>query len=104
MPDPPDRDAWGVRTRTEPGTLHTTLVVSGRIGTDGARALRAALWEVATPGGTVRVDLAGVDYISSAGLAVLREVATLQRTSGGLLEIDNPSEMVSLALRLAGGL
>ena len=104
MPAPPAPDAWSVRTHTVPGTSATTLVVAGRIGSDGARDLRAALWDVATPGGTVHVDLARVDYISSAGLAVLREVAKLQRASGGTLVITATSEMVGLALRLAGGL
>ncbi len=104
MPAPQAPDAWSVRTDTESRATGTTVIVAGRLGTEGARDLRAALWEVAAPGLTIHVDLAGVDYISSAGLAVLREVATLQRSSGGSLVIEGPSDMVSLALRLAGGL
>lgn len=104
MPEPPAPDAWSVRTDIEPRSTGATLTVAGRLGTDGARDLRAALWAVVTPGSTVYVDLAAVDYISSAGLAVLREVAALQRTSGGSLVVTEQSEMVALAFRLAGGL
>ena len=104
MPAPQAPDAWSVRTDTESHSTGAAVIVAGRLGTEGARDLRAALWDVAAPGLTIHVDLARVDYISSTGLAVLREVATLQRASGGSLVITASSDIVTLALRLAGGL
>ena len=50
----------------------------------------------------MHLDLADVDYISSAGLAVLAEVTRRFREVGGVLEVTSVSEAVSLALRLAG--
>jgi anti-anti-sigma factor len=50
----------------------------------------------------LQLDLSGVDYISSAGLAVLEEAASAFHSSGGRLELTRTGEAVRLALRLAG--
>lgn len=104
MPAPPAPDAWSVRTHVEHRQAATTLVIAGRLGTAGAAAVRDALSAVATPGRVVHLDLSGVDYVSSAGLAVLRDAKLALDGSGGSLVVASESEIVTLALRLAGGL
>lgn len=104
MPAPPAPDAWSVRTHIDHRQAGTTLVVAGRLGTDGAAAVRHALSAVATPGSVVHLDLSGVDYISSAGLAALRDAKQALDRTGGSMVIASESEIVTLALRLAGGL
>lgn len=79
-------------------------MISGRLGTAGAAAVRDALSAVATPGTVVHLDLSGVDYISSAGLGVLRDAKRALEGAGGSMVIASESEIVTLALRLAGGL
>jgi anti-anti-sigma factor len=82
------------------GTI--TLAVAGRLGTAGAVELRDRVQATMVAGGRLRLDLAGVEYISSAGLAVLRETADQLHRAGGALEIAGTSEPVRFALRLAG--
>jgi anti-anti-sigma factor len=79
-----------------------TLVVQGRLGTAGARELLAALGDAPAPGTRVLLDLEGVDYISSSGIAALQAAAASLREAGGELALLRPSEAVRLALRLAG--
>ncbi|HUR33156.1 MAG TPA: STAS domain-containing protein [Vicinamibacterales bacterium] len=101
VPAPPH--AWSVETSFD-ATHADTVVVHGRLGTTGAARLEAALTAALTPGRRLRLDLAQVDYISSAGLAVLTETDRRLRAGGGHLELVRVSETVRLALRLAGEL
>jgi anti-anti-sigma factor len=50
----------------------------------------------------VQLDLTAVDYLSSAGLEVLRDAAASIRDAGGTLTLVAVSEPVSVALKLAG--
>ncbi len=77
------------------------LIVAGRLGSAGAAEWRSALDAATSAGGRVHLDLAGVDYISSAGLAVLDEVTERLHAAGGVLEVTRASEAVRLAFRLA---
>jgi anti-anti-sigma factor len=81
-----------------------TLVVSGRLGSVGAPTLRALVATAATGHPHVQIDLAAVDYVSSAGIGVLREAAERQHRVGGTLTIVRASEPVGLTLRLAGAI
>ncbi len=94
--------SWSVRFTLQTDADIVLLIVAGRLGTAGAPELRSALDAATSAGGHVQVDLAGVDYISSAGLAVLDDVARRVRGRGGVLEVTRTSDAVSFALRLAG--
>ncbi|MGC4083896.1 MAG: STAS domain-containing protein [Vicinamibacterales bacterium] len=100
MPPPPH--AWTVQTRLEPGADVITLVIAGRLGAAGAAEVRAALDAAVSGGGLVRLDLSAIDYISSAGIAVLRDAARTLRSAGGTLVIAEASAIVMLAFHLAG--
>lgn len=91
-----------MRATLQTNTDVVLLRIAGRLGTAGAAELRSALDAATSAGGRVQVDLSEVDYISSAGLAVLDEVSRCLREAGGVLEVVRASEAVSLALRLAG--
>ena len=94
---------WSLRvTRESASNGATTLTVCGRLGTAGARDLRAALGAVPPPGTRVLLDLEGVDYISSAGIAALQDAVVILRQAGCTLDPLRASEAVRLALRLAG--
>lgn len=94
--------SWSVRATLHTDTDIVLLIVAGRLGSAGAAELRSALDAATSAGGRVHLDLAGVDYISSAGLAVLDEVTRRLAAAGGALEVTRASEAVSMALRLAG--
>ena len=95
-------DSWSVRATLRTDAEVVLLIIAGRLGSAGAPDLRSALEAATSAGGRVHLDLADVDYISSAGLAVLAEVTRRFREVGGVLEVTSVSEAVSLALRLAG--
>ena len=93
--------SWSVRATLQTNADVVLLIVAGRLGSAGAAELRSALDAATSAGGRVHLDLSGVDYISSAGLAVLEEVGQRLREAGGVLEVTRASEAVNLALRLA---
>lgn len=62
------------------------LAPNGRLDTDTAPAFETALLETLTEANRIIVDLAGVDYISSAGLrVVLMGAKRARNTEGGLV-------------------
>lgn len=96
------KHAWSVSTSLESSSAVPTLIIAGRLGTSGAETFRAALAPALADGGRLRLDLEQVDYMSSAGVAVLRDAAQQLHSAGGILELAAASEPVRLALRLAG--
>lgn len=96
--------SWSVRATLQASADVVLLTIAGRLGSGGAAELRSALDAATSAGGRVHLDLSEVDYISSAGLAVLEEVSTRLRAAGGVLEVTRTSEAVAMALRLAGTL
>jgi anti-anti-sigma factor len=79
------------------------LRVTGRLGAPTSAALGAALTDAMTgPPARVVLDCAGVDYLSSAGLAVLDEAAARARAAGGQLVLCHLHEAVRMSLELAG--
>jgi anti-anti-sigma factor len=76
---------------------------AGRIDGASAPALRAALDRLDAAGERlIVVDLGGVDYISSAGLAVLLWLAKHLRETGGALAICALRDQVHRVFDLAG--
>jgi anti-anti-sigma factor len=79
------------------------LVVSGRLGVAGSSRLADTLKAELASGHTrILVDLAGVDYLSSAGLLMLRQAAASAREREARLVLCRLPEPVRLAFDLAG--
>jgi len=79
-----------------------TLCLAGRLGTTGAVELSRAVAASGVALAGLRLDLARVDYLSSAGLAALRDLSRRAADAGGALHLVGASEPVRLALRLGG--
>ncbi len=91
---------WQLRVRRELTENLLIISLSGRLGHQSANLLGEA---VAGPEGVgVLVDLAGVDYISSAGLAALSRAAERARVSGRPFALCGVEGSVRLAFELAG--
>jgi anti-anti-sigma factor len=88
-------------TTVENGT--TVLILEGRLGHATAGELMAAAGPLVA-GGTLDlvIDLSGVDYLSSAALKVLENLAAGQSNRGGRLTLRAPSPAARLSLELAG--
>jgi anti-anti-sigma factor len=68
-------------------------------------ALRTALTEIAdaaTSGCRLLVDVAGVTFLSAAGVRVLRQAGERVRSAGGVFAIDQPSPVVERVLQACG--
>jgi anti-sigma B factor antagonist len=79
------------------------LTVTGRVGSEGAPQLGSELRRLIDAGHQrLRVDLAGVDYMNSAGLEVVAAAAQQLTGTGGALALSGLREPVRLALAMAG--
>lgn len=80
------------------------VAVHGELDLEGAPALRGALIEAIDehPGATVVVDLEGVDFIDSAGLAILTGGHERARTRDGDLVLVATGRNVMRVLELTG--
>jgi anti-anti-sigma factor len=79
------------------------LGVSGRIGVAASPRLAAALSEELSAGHPrIVLDLHGVDYMSGAGLRVVRAAAARAAECGARLALCRLTEPVRLAFDLAG--
>lgn len=77
--------------------------IYGDLDSMGARAIEEDLAEALPPAPLrVLVDLGGVRFISSAGLALLLVEAKMLRRSGGSLSLAAPTAHVLEVLSLAG--
>ena len=97
------RELWKLRiTRVRFGDI-CVVAARGRVGSEAASDLAMACVRALEDGEPrLLIDLEGVDYMSSPGLAALEEVATLTSKAGGSLVLCHLSEPVRLALDLAG--
>jgi anti-anti-sigma factor len=79
------------------------LTVCGRVGRRSAAAFFNAIREaVIHPNRRIVIDLAGVDYMSSAGVAVLAQGLTLATSAHAAVAVAGLTEPVRLALDLSG--
>jgi stage II sporulation protein AA (anti-sigma F factor antagonist) len=79
------------------------LTVCGRVGSLAAPALFDAIREaVIHPNRKIVIDFAGVDYMSSAGVAVLAQLMTLATDARTAVAVAGLTEPVRLALELSG--
>jgi anti-sigma B factor antagonist len=72
----------------------TRLSIKGQLDIGAAGALEEALLRAADAGGSVELDLGGVDFIDGSGLSVLMEADSRARHMSRELRIVNPSRNV----------
>jgi anti-anti-sigma factor len=80
----------------------TILIPTGRIDAHTAPDFERACHARVQPAARLAIDLAGVDYLSSAGLRALLSTLKLLRQSGGELALVTPQESVQEVLDIAG--
>jgi len=94
---------WPLRVTPARCDKALVILLSGRLGQVGGGALEETLAE-AIDRGNVRIvlDLADVDYISSAGLRAIAAAAERCTARNGKLVLSGVVEPVRIALDLAG--
>jgi anti-anti-sigma factor len=81
----------------------TILRLEGRLGHEGAGLLKRSGERVMERGvDRLALDLAGVDYMSSAGLKAIEALAAALEARAGRLRLLNPTDSVKLVLDLSG--
>jgi len=94
---------WPLRIAEEGRDGVLVLTLTGRLGVESAVRLEAAAAEAVQRRDTrLVIDLAGVDYVSSAGLKALAEAARLCAGAGGALVLCGVVEAVRIAVDLGG--
>jgi len=79
------------------------LAAHGRLSNRTAPMLKSALDALGTAqGGGLVLDLAGIDYISSAGLRAVEHASQHLRAAGGMLVVCGLQAPVRVAFALAG--
>ncbi|PPK67512.1 STAS domain-containing protein [Actinokineospora auranticolor] len=85
------------------GTDPVVVEVTGEVDLATAPQLEQALDDaLAQPGGGVRVDLSGVEFMDSAGLRVLVAALRKAEESGRSLVLDSPHERVRRIIEITG--
>ena len=92
---------WQLRGTPATENGNTVLVLEGRLGHATAGELKAII-ETLDTSKEVVLDLSGVDYLSSAGLKVIADLAAERAVRGGALTVRSPSPAARLSLELAG--
>jgi anti-anti-sigma factor len=94
---------WSVHVETyESATAHV-VSVAGRLGSATAADLERILDRSLTAGHIrLLLDLSGVDYLSSMGLAVMERTAARARAAGGALVLAGLQEPVRVAFDVSG--
>ena len=97
----PDQAPFQVRLGPGAGPDQTVVTVTGDVDMHSEGRLRDALTEAATvPGCRVVVDLSAVEFMASAGVHVLLDVAGQLEQAGGALVLASPRPMVARMLAL----
>ncbi|MEM7681619.1 MAG: STAS domain-containing protein [Planctomycetota bacterium] len=78
-----------------------TVLAKGEIDLESAPELLQKLTPMMKSGAAVRVDLSGVSYMDSTGVAVLVQALKLGQKKGAGFTLVSPSERVQAVLSLA---
>jgi len=79
------------------------VFVTGRLGAPTSARLASALDEIVSAGHSrLLIDVSGVDYLSSAGLAVIEQTAAQLKDSGGILVLCGLQEPVRVSFEVSG--
>ncbi len=79
-----------------------TLTLTGRLTTTTAPELKDALGEVIKNSPNVILDCTALEYVSSAGLRVLKKAYQYKQSDGGSFVLKNVNEMVMEILDMVG--
>jgi len=79
-----------------------SLVVTGRIDTITSPDFQKAALPLASGIKSVALDLAGVEYVSSAGLRAIAAINLAVRDAGGTLTVKNLQEDVKTVFDMTG--
>ena len=97
----PDQAPFKVQLGPGSGPGQTVVTVMGDVDMHSEGRLRDALTEAgAIPGGRVVLDLSGVEFMASAGVHVLLDVAGQFEKAGGVLVLAAPQPLVARVLSL----
>jgi anti-anti-sigma factor len=98
---PPGQAPFQVRLGPGAAPDQTVVTVTGDVDMHSEKRLRDALNEAApAPGGRVVVDLSGVEFMASAGVHVLLDLASRFEQADGALVVVAPRPMVARVLSL----
>ena len=96
-------DQWRVAVQREAGDGVVIFAVSGRLGVLSPGPLATPIEAEIDAGATrILLDLAHVDYVSSAGLTVLQSLANRAKQADAALVLCGLTEPVRVALNLSG--
>jgi anti-anti-sigma factor len=94
---------WPLRAKTVSSGDVSVLELSGRLGIASAPRLSEVVSAfVEDPNKLLLIDLAGVDYVSSAGIQALKTVLVPVVDGGTCVAVSGMHEPVRLALELGG--
>ena len=79
-----------------------TLEITGRLDTTTAPNLEAVINELSEDTKELVFDMAGVEYISSAGIRVLLGAYKKMNSNQGIMRIEKPNEMVCDVFEMTG--
>lgn len=88
--------------RTQKNQAETTLFLTGRLDTATAPELDVAITENASGAAHLRLDMSGLEYVSSAGLRVLLAAQKRMTKTGGTLTLCGVGEVVREVLEITG--
>lgn len=91
----------GLQLRTDASGGRHTVFASGEIDMDSSPRLLAEIQRGLRGGGHVDVDLAGIEYIDSSGIAVLVQGLKAAQKNRQEFALRRPSERVLAVLELA---
>jgi anti-anti-sigma factor len=97
------RLAWSLSIVREAAPGGLVVLVTGRLGAPTSARLASELDEMIAAGHCrLLIDVSGVDYLSSAGLAVIEQTAARLRDSGGILVLCGLQEAVRVSFEVSG--
>lgn len=98
-----EHSRWGLTVHQPAHGGITTVTVQGRLSRANAPRLMEAVESAMAAGERqITLDLEGVDYVSSAALEMLTELAARLNALGGGLVLTSVQPPVRIALELAG--
>jgi len=78
-----------------------TLILSGEVDLDNSPRARDMMLSIVEKNQDINIDLSGVDYIDSSGVAVLVEAMQLTQKTGKKFSVVNVSSQAMAVLELA---